>query len=94
MRILTITLLLLSVCLCTLARPSRRHASKIFTPCCVNLTSTDISSRIIGDSYEKQTAKEGCVEAIILRTSKGKVCSDPKAEWVKTLISGMTSGNQ
>ncbi|XP_067433751.1 uncharacterized protein [Thunnus thynnus] len=94
MRILTITLLLLSVCLCTLARPSRRrHAKKIYTPCCIHHTSVNISSDIIGDEYEKQTAKGACVEAIILRTSKGKVCADPEAEWVKTLIAGMTSGN-
>ncbi|XP_044195497.1 C-C motif chemokine 3-like 1 [Thunnus albacares] len=94
MRILTITLLLLSVCLCTLATSSRRHAAKLYAPCCTRVTSANISSDIIGDSYEKQTAEGLCVEAIILRTSNRKVCANPKAEWVKTLIAGMTSGNQ
>ncbi|XP_044195495.1 eotaxin-like isoform X3 [Thunnus albacares] len=92
MRILTITLFLLLVCLCALTN-RRRHAKKIYTPCCIHHTSVNISSDIIGDEYEKQTAKGACVEAIILRNSYGKVCADPEAEWVKEVIANMTPGN-
>ncbi|XP_067433750.1 C-C motif chemokine 3-like 1 [Thunnus thynnus] len=92
MRILTITLLLLPVCLCALTTSSQKHPSKIYTPCCIHLTSADISSDIIVYGYEKSTAKGECMEAVVLQSNNGEVCADPEAEWVKTVIANLTSG--
>ncbi|KAM7369619.1 hypothetical protein PAMP_010928 [Pampus punctatissimus] len=90
-RILFITLLLLSVCLWTRGFAGRHPSRPV--PCCKQVTTDNISSYITGNKYANLPARKGCKEAIILRDEENKmVCADPKAEWVKKLITKMQPG--
>nr|XP_020441022.1 eotaxin-like [Monopterus albus] len=86
-RLLSVTVLLLTVCLCFQASAgSRRFPTKGKVPlCCTRVSSADISADIIG-KYTIQKARGECVEAIIFRTAEEKVCVDPKAKWVQRVI--------
>ncbi|XP_030612954.1 eotaxin-like [Archocentrus centrarchus] len=88
-KILSITLLLLSVYLCCHTSAAHRHPSKSRL-CCVEVTSLDMSVEVVGETYREQAAAHFCVKAIIFNTDYGKLCADPKAQWVKNLIANMT----
>ncbi|XP_030612499.1 eotaxin-like [Archocentrus centrarchus] len=87
-KILSITLLLLSVCLCFHAAAARRNPSRSRL-CCIGVTSINKSSEVLGETYRGQSEKSPCVKAIIFNTDDGKLCADPKAQWVKELIATM-----
>ncbi|XP_040921718.1 eotaxin-like isoform X1 [Toxotes jaculatrix] len=84
MKIVSIALLLVSVCLCTPAEPlSARHIARGIVPlCCTKVSSADVSAQVTGQPHH-QKAQGSCVEALIFSTPKGKVCVDPKAPWVQ-----------
>ncbi|KAK2859842.1 hypothetical protein Q5P01_004462 [Channa striata] len=87
-RIVTVALLLLSLCLCSYCHPpgNRRHPSKVIVhPCCTRVSSADIRAEITG-KHSSQKASGKCVEALIFPTTKGKACIDPSAEWVQKFI--------
>ncbi|XP_030613075.1 C-C motif chemokine 12-like [Archocentrus centrarchus] len=69
--------------------PDHRHPSKSRL-CCVEVTSLDMSVEVVGETYREQAAAHFCVKAIIFNTGYGKLCADPKAQWVKNLIANMT----
>ncbi|XP_040921719.1 C-C motif chemokine 4 homolog isoform X2 [Toxotes jaculatrix] len=79
MKIVSIALLLVSVCLCT---PARHIARGIVPLCCTKVSSADVSAQVTGQPHH-QKAQGSCVEALIFSTPKGKVCVDPKAPWVQ-----------
>ncbi|XP_035509231.1 eotaxin-like [Morone saxatilis] len=92
-RILSITLLLLSVCLCFQASAgNRRHAGRRPPPppCCVKVSTENITSAVTGNTYRKQSPGGPCVEAVIFNTRRGEACADPNSKWVKTLTANMT----
>uniref|UniRef100_A0A3B4GFL3 Chemokine interleukin-8-like domain-containing protein n=1 Tax=Pundamilia nyererei TaxID=303518 RepID=A0A3B4GFL3_9CICH len=81
-KILSITLLLLSLCV---TRPGKRQ------PCCVDVTNMDKSAKVVGETYREQAARPPCVKAIIFNTgNEGQLCADPNAQWVKDLTARMT----
>ncbi|XP_038588259.1 C-C motif chemokine 5-like [Micropterus salmoides] len=90
-KILVITLLLLSVSLCFQPSEGNRRFPnpRLSHPCCTKVSTADVSKIVVGNKYQKQSAKNSCVEAIILNTQEGQVCVDPKAHWVKNFISSM-----
>ncbi|XP_004575894.1 C-C motif chemokine 2 [Maylandia zebra] len=87
-KILSITLLLLSMCVCFSysAGPPGPGSKR---PCCVNVTDIDMSPEVVGETYREQAAKPPCVKAIIFNTEYGQLCADPKAQWVKDLTAKM-----
>ncbi|XP_037612482.1 chemokine (C-C motif) ligand 34b, duplicate 4 [Sebastes umbrosus] len=87
LRIVSITLLLISGCL-YFSSAAGRYPDRYFA-CCTAVTTKDISHDVIGNTYRAQSAKNRCVEAIIFTTAQGKVCVDPNAEWVQTLTANM-----
>ncbi|XP_041817705.1 chemokine (C-C motif) ligand 34b, duplicate 4 [Chelmon rostratus] len=90
-RILSITLLL-CVCLCFQSCAGNlRHAYRRFPPpCCVNVSTANISHFVTGHTYREQSAQPPCVKAILFNTKQGQVCADPKVEWVQKLAANMT----
>ncbi|KAK9527415.1 hypothetical protein VZT92_013979 [Zoarces viviparus] len=89
-RILSIALLLLSGCLCVQSFAGNGRLVRRRFPCCTEVSSADISSKVIGDVYRKQSSSSRCPEAIIFCTPGGSVCVDPQAEWAKNLTANMT----
>ncbi|CAI5670855.1 unnamed protein product [Oreochromis niloticus] len=90
-KILSITLLLLSVCVCCHSSEGTRDrgpGSK--RPCCVDVTKDNVSADVVGQTYREQAARHHCVKAIIFDTKNGKqLCADPDAQWVKDLTANM-----
>ncbi|KAG8009619.1 hypothetical protein GBF38_017979 [Nibea albiflora] len=64
MRILSITVLLF---VCSLSFAVGRFPTKRFGPCCVKLSTGNISRDVTGDTYRKSPNKYPCVDAIIER---------------------------
>ncbi|XP_004575898.1 C-C motif chemokine 3 [Maylandia zebra] len=87
-KIHTIALLLLSLYLCW-QLSAARHAPRR-RPCCVLVTSRNMSADVVGQTYREQPAGSPCVKAIIFHTNDGPLCADPKAQWVKDLAANMT----
>ncbi|KAI3355473.1 hypothetical protein L3Q82_018314, partial [Scortum barcoo] len=58
-------------------------------PCCTEVSATNISHDVIGQTYHEQSAKSPCVRAIILTTQRGPACVDPNAYWVKNFTTNM-----
>ncbi|KAM4606023.1 chemokine (C-C motif) ligand 34b, duplicate 4 [Polymixia lowei] len=83
--------LLFTVCL-SLHMASSRHDNRSptrrFTPCCVQVTTikNPISDKVT--EYRRQPASSPCVEAIVLYTDKGQVCSSPRSSWVLKNLHG------
>uniref|UniRef100_A0A3Q0R221 Chemokine interleukin-8-like domain-containing protein n=1 Tax=Amphilophus citrinellus TaxID=61819 RepID=A0A3Q0R221_AMPCI len=73
----------------TFSLPARRNPSRSRL-CCIGVTSINKSSEVVGETYRVQSEKSPCVKAIIFNTDDGKLCADPKAQWVKKLIANMT----
>ncbi|XP_039902119.1 C-C motif chemokine 20-like isoform X4 [Simochromis diagramma] len=90
-KILSITLVLLSICVCCHSsedtqdsRPGSRR------PCCVDVTKHNMTADVVGPTYREQAARGHCVKAIIFNTKDRKqLCADPKAQWVKDLTAKM-----
>uniref|UniRef100_A0A669BJ23 Chemokine interleukin-8-like domain-containing protein n=1 Tax=Oreochromis niloticus TaxID=8128 RepID=A0A669BJ23_ORENI len=82
-KILSITLLLLSLCVsCHSSEDSTGPGIK--PPCCVGVTTSDMSAAVVGETYREQAARPPCVKAVIFNTGHGKqLCADPNAQWVK-----------
>uniref|UniRef100_A0A8C4D9J4 Chemokine interleukin-8-like domain-containing protein n=1 Tax=Dicentrarchus labrax TaxID=13489 RepID=A0A8C4D9J4_DICLA len=92
-RIVYIALLLFSVCLCFQASAGHRRPffkDLVRPPCCIEVTTRNITKMVIGNTYRKQSADPPCVEAIIFTTRKRPACVEPNSEWVKNLIANMT----
>ncbi|CAI5685902.1 unnamed protein product [Oreochromis niloticus] len=87
-KIHTIALLLLSVCLCCQLSAARRASRR--RPCCVQVTSRNMSAEVVGETYREQAAGSPCVKAIIFHTNDGPLCADPIAQWVMDLAANMT----
>uniref|UniRef100_A0A3P9DG31 Chemokine interleukin-8-like domain-containing protein n=1 Tax=Maylandia zebra TaxID=106582 RepID=A0A3P9DG31_9CICH len=86
-KILSITLLLLSVCKIpfltfNLSGTRRRHPGRI-PPCCPAVTKGNRTAEVVGETYREQAASGRCVKAIIFNTEYGQLCADPDAQWVK-----------
>ncbi|CAI5685903.1 unnamed protein product [Oreochromis niloticus] len=87
-KILSITLLLLSICVCCHSSEAPPGSTP---PCCVDLTKGNVSAAVVGETYREQAARRPCVKAIIFNTGNGKqLCADPNAQWVKDLTAKMT----
>ncbi|XP_013122935.1 eotaxin isoform X1 [Oreochromis niloticus] len=93
LKILSITLLLLSMCVCCHSSEAHRHPS-VKRPCCTAVTKPDWSAEVVGETYREQAASDHCVKAILFNTKKGPLCADPNAQWVKDLIARMTKVKQ
>ncbi|XP_008298867.1 C-C motif chemokine 18-like [Stegastes partitus] len=94
-KMLSVAVLLVSVCVCFVsfagAIPSGRHPGGKSRMCCVEVSRANVSSSVTDNKYHEQPAKDPCVHAIILTTTnRRKVCADPTAKWVQTLIANMT----
>ncbi|XP_039902125.1 eotaxin-like [Simochromis diagramma] len=88
-KILSITLLLLSLCVsCHSSKDSAGPGKR--RPCCVDVTDMDKSAEVVGETYREQAAKPPCVKAIIFNTNTEQLCADPNAQWVKDLTARMT----
>ncbi|XP_025760126.1 eotaxin isoform X6 [Oreochromis niloticus] len=91
LKILSITLLLLFVCVCCHSSKGtrRRHPGRI-PPCCPAVTKGNKRGDVVGETYREQAATPPCVKAIIFNTKDGKqLCADPDAQWVKDLTAKM-----
>ncbi|XP_026036071.1 eotaxin-like [Astatotilapia calliptera] len=89
-KILSITLLLLSICVCCHSSEVPAHPGKR-RPCCVDVTYMNKSAEVVGETYRQQAARPPCVKAIIFNTGNGgQLCADPNAQWVKHLTANMT----
>uniref|UniRef100_A0A669DG25 Eotaxin-like n=1 Tax=Oreochromis niloticus TaxID=8128 RepID=A0A669DG25_ORENI len=91
-KILSITLLLVSMCVsCHSSEGTHRHHPGPFPPCCPAVTKGNMTADVVGQIYHKLAARGHCVKAIIFNTKDGKqLCADPDAQWVKDLIANMT----
>ncbi|KAL4001366.1 breast cancer anti-estrogen resistance 1 [Sarotherodon galilaeus] len=90
-KILSITLLLLSMCVCCHSSEDSAPPGKE-QPCCVSITTADMSAAVVGETYREQAARRPCVKAIIFNTGHGKqLCADPNAQWVKDFTARMTN---
>ncbi|XP_068565642.1 C-C motif chemokine 2-like [Cebidichthys violaceus] len=89
-RMLFVTLLLLSACLCVQSFTGNGRLVRKKVPCCTEVSAANISSKVIGNVYRKQSSSPRCPEAIIFFTQGGSVCVDPKAKWAKNLTANMT----
>ncbi|XP_039473420.1 eotaxin-like [Oreochromis aureus] len=90
-KILSITLLLVSMCVCFHSSEGthRRHPGRI-PPCCVDVTKGNMTAAVVGQTYREQAATPPCVKAIIFNTKDGQqLCADPDAQWVKDLTAKM-----
>ncbi|XP_039473506.1 eotaxin-like [Oreochromis aureus] len=87
-KILSITLLLVSTCVCCHSEDAHGPGSK--PPCCVDLTKGNVTADVVGETYREQAARYPCVKAIIFNTKNGQICADPNAQWVKDLTARMT----
>uniref|UniRef100_A0A3Q2WTG9 C-C motif chemokine 20-like n=1 Tax=Haplochromis burtoni TaxID=8153 RepID=A0A3Q2WTG9_HAPBU len=89
-KILSITLLLLSVCFLTFyLSDTRVRGPGSNRPCCVGVDKDNRTAEVVGETYREQAARGHCVKAIIFNTKKGPLCADPKAQWVKDLTAKM-----
>ncbi|XP_039473422.1 eotaxin-like isoform X2 [Oreochromis aureus] len=89
-KILSITLLLLSIYVCCHSSEDSDGPGK-GRPCCVAITTFDMSAAVVGETYREQAARPPCVKAVIFNTGDGKqLCADPNAQWVKDLTAKMT----
>ncbi|KAF1373265.1 hypothetical protein PFLUV_G00258630 [Perca fluviatilis] len=86
-KVLSFTLLLLCLCFQASAQNHRHPGKKL--KCCTVAIANNVSTDVIGNTYEEQHSHKHCVEAIIFATRTGTVCVDPKAEWVKKLTAKM-----
>ncbi|CAI5685904.1 eotaxin [Oreochromis niloticus] len=87
-KILSVTLLLLSLCVCFSSSAGMRGPTRK-RPCCVDVTNLDMSPEVVGETYREQASSHPCVKAIIFNTEYGQLCSDPKAQWVQDLTAKM-----
>uniref|UniRef100_A0AAZ1XHY9 Chemokine interleukin-8-like domain-containing protein n=1 Tax=Oreochromis aureus TaxID=47969 RepID=A0AAZ1XHY9_OREAU len=60
-------------------------------PCCVGVTTSDMSAAVVGETYREQAARPPCVKDIIFNTKTGTLSADPKAQWFKDLTAKMTN---
>ncbi|XP_025760124.1 eotaxin isoform X4 [Oreochromis niloticus] len=90
-KILSITLLLVSMCVsCHSSEGTHRHHPGPFPPCCPAVTKGNMTADVVGQIYHKLAARGHCVKAIIFNTKDGKqLCADPDAQWVKDLTAKM-----
>ncbi|XP_076737359.1 uncharacterized protein LOC101463734 [Maylandia zebra] len=89
-KILSITLLLLSVCVCChSSEDTQVRGPGRIRPCCVGVDKDNMTAEVVGETYREQAARGHCVKAIIFNTKKGQLCADPKAQWVKDLTAKM-----
>ncbi|KAL4001367.1 dehydrogenase/reductase SDR family member 4 [Sarotherodon galilaeus] len=89
-KILSITLLLISMCVCCHSEDTRDRGPGSTPPCCVDVTQDNVSADVVGETYREQAARHHCVKAIIFNTKNGKqLCADPDAQWVKDLTANM-----
>uniref|UniRef100_A0A3B4GDL2 Chemokine interleukin-8-like domain-containing protein n=1 Tax=Pundamilia nyererei TaxID=303518 RepID=A0A3B4GDL2_9CICH len=75
------TALILSMCVICFAYFGGK--TEVIEPCCVQVTSRNMSADVVGQTYREQPAGSPCVKAIIFHTNDGPLCADPKAQWVK-----------
>ncbi|XP_005951686.1 C-C motif chemokine 18 [Haplochromis burtoni] len=87
-KILSVTLLLLSMCVCFSSSAGIRGPTKK-RPCCVDVTNLDMSPEVVGETYREQASSYPCVNAIIFNTEYGQLCADPNVQWVQNLTSTM-----
>ncbi|XP_063340675.1 eotaxin-like [Pelmatolapia mariae] len=87
-KILSITLLLLSLCVSCHSSKDSGGPGKT-RPCCVDVTTIDMSPEVVGETYHELTARPPCVKAILFNTEYGQLCADPNAQWVKDLTAKM-----
>ncbi|CAI5689641.1 eotaxin-like [Oreochromis aureus] len=89
-KILSITLLLVSMCVCChSSEDTHRHHPGPVPPCCTAVTKGNMTADVVGQIYHELAARGHCVKAIIFYTKDGKLCADPDAQWVKDLIAKM-----
>ncbi|CAI5685907.1 eotaxin isoform X3 [Oreochromis niloticus] len=88
LKILSITLLLLSVCVCCHSSEDSAPPGKK-RPCCPAVTTIDMSPEVVGETYHELPARPPCVKAILFNTEYGQLCADPDAQWVKDLTAKM-----
>uniref|UniRef100_A0AAZ1XTR3 Chemokine interleukin-8-like domain-containing protein n=1 Tax=Oreochromis aureus TaxID=47969 RepID=A0AAZ1XTR3_OREAU len=81
-KILSITLLLVSTCVSCHSSEDARFPG-IKPPCCVDVTKPNVTADVVGEIYREQAARYHCVKAIIFNTKNGQLCADPNAQWVK-----------
>ncbi|XP_063340668.1 eotaxin-like [Pelmatolapia mariae] len=88
-KILSITLLLLSVCVRCHSEGTHEHPGSK-RPCCPAVTKGNMTADVVGQTYHELAARPHCVKAIIFNTKNGKqLCADPDAQWVKDLTAKM-----
>ncbi|KAL4001378.1 tripartite motif-containing protein 25 [Sarotherodon galilaeus] len=89
-KILSITLLLVSMCVCCHSSEDThgRHPGPV-PPCCPAVTKGNMTADVVGQIYHELAARGDCVKAIIFDTEYGQLCADPDAQWVKDLIAKM-----
>ncbi|KAL4001359.1 ariadne-2 [Sarotherodon galilaeus] len=82
--LVTVVLVAVAVSGSDARRASRRR------PCCVQVTSRNMSAEVVGETYREQAAGSPCVKAVIFHTNDGPLCADPIAQWVMDLAANMT----
>ncbi|XP_047424395.1 C-C motif chemokine 19-like [Mugil cephalus] len=88
-KILSITLLLILVCLAF--HPTAGRTPGRIIPCCPDVTVANKTHEVTGNTYRLQNPRPGCVKAVIFNTGHGgKLCASPDEPWVKNLIRNMT----
>ncbi|CAI5689652.1 eotaxin-like [Oreochromis aureus] len=90
-KILSITLLLVSMCVCCHSSEGThgRHPGPV-PPCCTAVTTGNMTADVVGQIYHELAARGDCVKAIIFYTKdRQQLCADPDAQWVKDLTAKM-----
>ncbi|XP_034416403.1 chemokine (C-C motif) ligand 34b, duplicate 4 [Cyclopterus lumpus] len=82
--------LLLSLALCFRPSAANRRFPYRKLLCCTKVSSSNMTSKVIGHTYRKQPLTSRCPEALIFATQAGTVCVDPAAEWAQRLAARMT----
>ncbi|KAK2870216.1 hypothetical protein Q8A67_024608 [Cirrhinus molitorella] len=81
--------LMMMVLVCVTAQQNYRRPTRVGVSCCKEVSKGKIPAAIKLIGYKHQNALSPCVDAIIFYTEKDKICSDPKARWIKERLNGL-----
>ncbi|XP_052451986.1 C-C motif chemokine 12 isoform X1 [Carassius gibelio] len=88
-RLITIAVLIALMGCFTGAQANYRRPTRVGVSCCKEVSRGRIPASIKLMGYKHQNALSPCVDAIIFYTEKEKLCSDPKAPWIKNRLNGL-----
>ncbi|XP_026056974.1 C-C motif chemokine 12-like [Carassius auratus] len=81
-------MMLVLVCV-TAQQHNYRRPTRVGVSCCKEVSKARIPASIKLMGYKHQNALSPCVDAVIFYTEKEKLCSDPKAPWIKNRLNGL-----